>query len=134
MPVIIHIDEIVVSQIESTVNRKPKSARISIYVLFWNSAPRSFFRSLSRSQKVNKLKFGAKKGALYGQKKSDSNPTSNMDAMTVLSISWNTAKLVSKNFKHGHEIHEFMIFKVFLTGFLNIFQIKINTVRIRERR
>ena len=34
----------------------------------------SFFRLLSRFQKVNKLKFGAKKGALYGQETSFSNP------------------------------------------------------------
>ena len=32
-----------------------------INVLFWSSAPRSFFRLLSRFQKVNKLKFGAQK-------------------------------------------------------------------------
>ena len=49
----------------------------SIDVLFWSSAPRwSFFRLLSRFQKVNKFQFGkAKKGALYGQKTSFSNPT-----------------------------------------------------------
>ena len=64
-----------VSQIESSVNSKPKSALNYIYALFWSSAPRSFFRLLSRFQKVNKFQFGAKKGALYGQKTSFSNPT-----------------------------------------------------------
>ena len=35
----------------------------------------AFFRLLSRFQKVNELKFGVKKGALYGQETSFSNPT-----------------------------------------------------------
>ena len=61
----------------STVNQKVLliNGGNFINVLFWSSAPRSFFRLLSRFQKVNKLKFGAKKGALYGQKTSFSNPT-----------------------------------------------------------
>ena len=42
----------------------------SIDVLFWSNEPRSFFRLLSRFQKVNKLQYGARKGALYGQKMS----------------------------------------------------------------
>ena len=45
-----------VSQIESTLNRKPKSA--PIYVLLWSSAPWSL---LNRFQKVNKLQFATKK-------------------------------------------------------------------------
>ena len=44
-----------------------------IYVFFWSSAPRFIFRLLSRFQKVNKLQFGAKNGALSGQKTSFSN-------------------------------------------------------------
>ena len=60
-------------QIESTVNRKPKSApqyqrrKFSFGVAHPDDP---FFRLLSRFQKVNKLKFGkAKKRALYGQKR-----------------------------------------------------------------
>ena len=54
-----YLDSIGVPNRESTVNRKPKIAP--------HVAP--FF------EKVNKLKFGAKKGALYGQETSFSNPT-----------------------------------------------------------
>ena len=77
------------SQIESTVKTENQKVLLSnggnsINVLFWTSAPRSFFRLLSRVQKVNKLQFGAKKGALYGQKNEFFK--SNMDVLTVLSI------------------------------------------------
>ena len=71
-----------VSQIESSVNSKPKSALNYIYALFWSSAPRSFFRLLSRFQKVNKLQFGGEKRSTLWPK----NEFFNMDALTVLSI------------------------------------------------
>ena len=64
-----------------------------INVLFWSSAPRSFFRLLSRFQKVNKLKFGAKNRSTLRAENEFSNPTW-MPSLTVLSI-WDTVHKMS---------------------------------------